>query len=198
MVCSATKSFAAISVLDRPRPTRVSTSRSRSVTSSSAFAGRGAGSGRRVNSSMSRRVAPGASSASPAATTRIAASRSAGGVSLSRKPLAPARRAAKTYSSRPKVVRISTRTAEVSGATVIRRVASIPSMPGMRMSISTTSGRSRRAASTASAPVAASPTEARSGAVSTRMRKLPRTRAWSSATSTRMVMPRHRSAGTGR
>ena len=63
-------------------------------------------------------------------------------------------------------------------------------MPGIRMSIRTTSGFSRRASSTASAPVAASPTEVRSGAVSTRMRKLPRTRAWSSATSTRIVMPR--------
>ena len=90
------------------------------------------------------------------------------------------------------------RTRVRSPAAAMRRVASMPSMPGMRMSISTTSGFSRQAASTASAPVAASPTEARSGAVSTRMRKLPRTRAWSSATSTRMVMRRYQSAGTGR
>src|ERR1017187_526393 len=110
-------------------------------------------------------------------------------VSLSRKPLAPARSAAKMYSSRSKVVRISPRTAEVSAAAVICLVASIPSMPGIRISIRTMSGFPRRASSTASVPVAASPTEARSGAVSTRMRKLPRTRAWSSATSTRMVMP---------
>ena len=40
----------------------------------------------------------------------------------------------------------------------IRRVASIPSSSGMRMSISTTSGRSSRVRETASAPVAASPT----------------------------------------
>jgi hypothetical protein len=193
----------AISALDRPSPTRVRTSRSRSVISSTAAAGRCLGSGRLVNSSMSRRVTAGARSASPAATTRIAVSRSAGRVSLSRKPLAPARSAAKTYSSRSKVVRISTRTAEVCGSAVICRVASMPSVPGIRMSIRTMSGFSRRAISTASAPVAASPTEARSDAVSTRTRKLPRTRAWSSATSTRIVMPRCPQAlcsraGTGR
>ena len=97
----------AISVLDRPRPISVRTSRSRSVMSPAAAGGRGRGSGCRVNSSMSRRVTAGASSASPAATTRIASSRSAGRVSLSRKPLAPARSAPKTYSSRSNVVRIS-------------------------------------------------------------------------------------------
>ena len=52
-------------------------------------------------------------------------------------------------------------------------------------------------------PGTASPTEARSGAASTRKRKLPRTRAWSSATSTRIVMSRCPwrpcpRAGTGR
>ena len=52
----------------------------------------------------------GASRASPAATTRTAATRSSRGRSLSRNPLAPARRASNTYSSRSKVVRISTRT----------------------------------------------------------------------------------------
>ena len=84
------------------------------------------------------------------------------------------------------------------GAAVICPVASIPSMPGIRISISTMSGFSRRASSTASVPVAASPTEVRSGAVSTRMRKLPRTRAWSSATSTRIVTRLCPLAETGR
>ena len=46
--------------------------------------------------------------------------------------------AAWAYSSRSKVVRISTR--DGSPCSMIRRVASIPSMPGMRTSISTTSG----------------------------------------------------------
>ena len=48
--------------------------------------------------------------------------------------------AAKAYSSRSKVVRMSTR---VCGSSwTIRRVASMPSVPGMRTSIRTTSGRS--------------------------------------------------------
>ncbi len=59
-------------------------------------------------------------------------------VSLSRKPLAPARSAAKTYSSRSNVVRISVCTPQASA--VIWRVASMPSMTGIRTSISTTSG----------------------------------------------------------
>ena len=46
----------------------------------------------------------GASSASPAVTTRMPAMMSAGGASLSRKPLAPADSAPATYSSRSKVV----------------------------------------------------------------------------------------------
>ena len=59
--------------------------------------------------SISRRVTAGAKSEPPSATTRIAARSCASGASLSRKPLAPARSAAKTYSSRSKVVRTSTR-----------------------------------------------------------------------------------------
>ena len=59
--------------------------------------------------SSRRRVVVGASTASPAATVRIAVSRSAGGVSFSRKPLAPARSPSKTYRSLSNVVGISTR-----------------------------------------------------------------------------------------
>ncbi len=44
-------------------------------------------------------------------------------------------------------------------------VASMPSMPGIRMSMTTTSGRACRASWTASAPVPASPTTSRSRAV---------------------------------
>ena len=80
------------------------------------------------------------------------------------KPLAPARSAAKTYSSRPNVVSISTRTLPPSAAT-IRRVASIPSRCGMRMSSTATSGRLARAASTACSPSAASATTVMSGSV---------------------------------
>ena len=91
-VVSATKSSRAISWFDKPRAMHTSTSRSRSVSSSSA-AGGGGGSGRRANSSTSLRVTEGASSASPAATTRTAATNSSGGRSFSRNPLAPARSA---------------------------------------------------------------------------------------------------------
>ena len=66
------------------------------------------------------------------------------GVSLSRKPLAPARSASKTYSSRSNVVTTRTRGAPSPEAR-IRRVASMPSSTGMRTSISTTSGRSAAA-----------------------------------------------------
>ena len=79
----------------------------------------------------------------------------------------------------------------VSGAAQIRRVASMPSISGIRTSISTTSGRICSARATASAPVPASPTTVRSGARSTSTRKLPRSSAWSSAISTRtLTLPR--------
>jgi hypothetical protein len=63
-----------------------------------------------------------------------------GGASLSRKPAAPARRAPKTYSSRSKVVNTSTGGGGSIPAAVSRAVASTPFVPGMRMSIRTTSG----------------------------------------------------------
>jgi len=53
-----------------------------------------------TKAAMRLRVTAGASRASPRATTRTAVRRSSGSTSLSRNPLAPARRAAKTYSSR--------------------------------------------------------------------------------------------------
>ena len=61
-----------------------------------------------VNSWISRRVTPGASSASPAATTRTASNSRSAVTSFSRNPLAPARSASKTYSSRSNVVRMRT------------------------------------------------------------------------------------------
>ena len=80
----------------------------------------------------------GDSSASPPATTRIPASRSAGGVSLSRNPLAPALSAPNTYSSRSKVVSISTLVPP--SAARICAVACRPSITGIRTSIRITSG----------------------------------------------------------
>ena len=139
---------------------------------------------------MIRRVTDGASSASPAATTRTASTSCSGGAFLSRKPLAPACSASKTYSSRSKVVRMTTRLAS-SGLSVICRVACSPSPPGIWMSISTTSGRRRRVAATACSPLAASPTTSMSGSDSRIMRNPARTIDWSSASST-VVLTAHR------
>lgn len=86
-----------------------------------------------------------------------------------------------------KVVSMSTRGAEVSA--VIIRVASMPSMPGIWMSITTTSGRSSLTSRTASVPVPASPTISRSGASAMTMRRPARTRGWSSARTMRLVIP---------
>ena len=126
----------------------------------------------------------GASSASPVRTSLTAATRCSGVTSLSRNPLAPAASPAYTYSSRSNVVRMMIRVLAPAGtADRIRFVASIPSIPGMRMSMSTTSGRSFAVAATASAPSAASaatsiPADARIS------RNPPRTSAWSSAITT--------------
>ncbi len=135
---------------------------------------------------MSPLVAAGESSASPAAAIRIALSSSSGSAPLPRKPEAPARRAWTTYSSTSKVVSMTTRTAASAGSALIMRVAASPSVPGIRMSISTTSGAVVRASSTASAPSAASPTTSMPGSESTSTRNALRSRAWSSASSTLM------------
>src|SRR5215216_7140082 len=184
-VAGLTTSRSAISWLDSPAPARAMTSRSRSVRA--ARSTRAGGLARRraaANSAISRRVTLGASRASPSATTRTARSSSMGSVFLSRKPLAPAARAANTYSSSSKVVRTSTRTPARSSSATIRRVASRPSSTGMRMSISTTSGRVERASSTAAAPSPASPTTSMSPASSSRARNPARTSPWSSTSRT--------------
>ena len=82
------------------------------------------------------------------------------------------------------MVRISTRAG--GSAAVIRRVASMPSIAGIRTSITTTSGRSRSNPRTASAPSIASPTTSMSSSASRIMRNPPRISAWSSAMSTRI------------
>src|SRR5690606_3684298 len=68
------------------------------------------------------------------------------------------------------------------------RVAASPSVPGIRMSMSTTSARRSRASRTASAPSEASPTTSMSGSESTSTRKALRSSAWSSASRTRIVI----------
>lgn len=126
----------------------------------------------------------GATTASPLCTERIAVSSSEGGTSLSMNPLAPALRPVKAYSSRSKVVRIST----FGGfsAAQIRRVASTPSRRGIRTSISTTSVAVERSASIASTPSLASATTSMSGWAESTMRKPVRSSAWSSTSITRI------------
>ena len=124
----------------------------------------------------------GASSASPQRTMRTAAIRCSGETSLSRKPLAPADSAAYTYWSRSNVVRMMIRTSVRDAR--MRLVASSPSISGIRMSISTTSGWYLSAAATAAAPSAASATTSMP-AEPRISRKPPRTSVWSSAMTTR-------------
>src|SRR5918994_360176 len=193
-VMGLTKRRSAISSLVSPSATRAITSRSRSVRTSSTGAGRGS----RVwvaNSPISRRVTLGDSSASPRATARTARSNSIGSVSLTRKPLAPGRIASKTYSSTSNVVRMTMRAPDNCSSAAMARVAVRPSVPGMRMSMSTTSGVSRRTSCTASSPSAASPTTSMSSWASSRARKPARTRAWSSASTTRITAAPSRPAG---
>ena len=88
-------------------------------------------------------------------------------------------------------------TISVSGcAARIRRVASTPSTPGMRRSISTTSGRWRAASATASSPSVAAATGVMSGAASSSVISPSRTSAWSSTTITRTA-PAHGAARRG-
>ncbi len=140
--------------------------------------------GRAANSAIRRRVTLGAIKASPFATTRIAERISSNAMSLTRKPLAPARSEPYTYSSSSNVVSIRTCTSLVSA--VICRVASMPSMSGMRMSITTTSGRASSTSRTASAPVPASPAISRSGVSATSTRSPARISGWSSASTIRI------------
>ena len=111
-VASATTSAAAISALDRPRgeqPEHLELALGE-LGELVAVALDGAGS-RRATWSSSRRVTAGESTASPAATAGRRRRARRRGASLSRKPLAPARSASTMYSSRPNVVRTSTRVA---------------------------------------------------------------------------------------
>src|SRR6478609_1344185 len=72
------------------------------------------------------------------------------------------------------------------------RGASMPSMTGICTDMSTTSGCSARAWSSAVAPLSASPTTSRSGSTESIIRKPERTSCWSSTMSTRRV-----TAGSG-
>jgi len=88
------------------------------------------------------------------------AMRVSGSQSLSRYPRAPARNIGTAASTLPRVVSATTLTSGFAAR--MRRVASIPSMTGMWMSMRTTSGFKRAAASTPSAPFSAISTTTRS------------------------------------
>jgi hypothetical protein len=137
---------------------------------------------------MSRLVDDGAITASPWCTVRIAVSSSSGCASLSRNPLAPARMASSTYSSRSNVVSTTTRGSPAAAAAPSARsarVADRPSIPGMRTSISTTSVLVVASRCSASRPSSASTTTWRSGWESMTMRRPARTSGWSSTSATR-------------
>ena len=168
----------------RPRPARAPRARGRSAHVSPA--GAAAGGRTRVTPRISRTVVSASTSASPCATARMPVASSSGGVSLSVMPLTPARSASSRYSSMSNVLRSRTRIGGPSSAT-IRRVASIPSMSGIRTSISTTSGCRRSASATAVTPSPASPTISTAGSISRPIRIPSRTSSKSSTISTRTL-----------
>ena len=139
---------------------------------------------RAVNEAITRRVTDGDSSDSPAAASRTARSMSAGSESLIRKPAAPACSASNTCSSVSNVVSTITRTPASAGSAATARSAAIPSSRGIRMSIRTTSGRTRRTRSSAARPSSASPTSSRSSSELIKVRSPIRTSGWSSTTTT--------------
>ena len=101
-------------------------------------------------------------------------------------PLAPARIAANTESSSPNIVSITTLVRGL--ASTILRVASMPFICGIWMSMSTICGCALAAFSTASSPVAASPTTSYSDMEASMALSPWRNRAWSSARRTRWAL----------
>ena len=154
-------SASAISLLARPLASWCSTCSSRGVSSSNIFRL----ARRRATSLGIQRW--------PAATARRAGMRCSRVAFFSRYPLAPALSDLWISSSPSKVVSIRIRASGKRSR--ISRVAVIPSLTGMRRSISVRSGRSSWKSSTARAPSAASPITCKSGSVSTSAAKPIRT-----------------------
>ena len=170
-----------------------STSCSRGVRASMRVGG--ATAGRRAKSSISRRVTDGASSASPAATTRTACTRILAADVLQQE-------AAGAGPQRVEHVLVEVERREDDH---LHRVVHVGSgdAPGRLDAVAAghadvhehdVGAERERATSTASRPSAASPTTARSGCASTIIVKPLRTSSWSSATTTRTgaapVVPR--------
>ena len=115
----------------------------------------------------------------PAATVRIAAISSSLGADFISTPSAPAFRTCAR--SQADVLEVRTRTLMPVSSFLRHRATSIPPVPGIRMSSRMTSGRRRRACSTASSPSAASPTTAKSRWNPRSVFRPMRTTVWSSA-----------------
>src|SRR5262249_47800738 len=112
------------------------------------------------------------------------------------RPLVDLSRCKATYSSRSKVVRM--RILLAGAAAVIAAVAWIPFMPGIRTSISTTSGCRADVMLTPVAPSAASPATSMSGSASRIIWNPRRSRDWSSTSRTRIIRPRRRPGAAAR
>ena len=147
-------SSAAISSLLRPAATSATTSRSRSVSDVEARRRRRCGPAGWADelgdqppgdAGRQQRLAVGHDPDGPQQLLRL-------GVLDAGSRWRPARSASKTYSSSSKVVRTTTRTSARSGSAAIAAGGGEAVEPGIRMSISTTSGRSRPTRATASSP----------------------------------------------
>ena len=165
-----------ISLLDRPRAISDSTSRSRSVTPSSPCSGDCPGSASRANSAIRRRVIDGASRPSPAATTLLPRQLRRRDVLQQKSTRAGPERGVH------EIVQVEHGQDQHADTARLGRCAKLPGrldpvQPWIRTSIRTTSGCSRCATATASAPSAASPTVTGPGVVSISTRKLPRNNA---------------------
>lgn len=122
----------------------------------------------------------------PAATFLTPATRPPPRIFFRMWPDAPAILEAKRASSSSKEVSISTRVAGKRDR--IARHASMADDPGMRASMTTTAGASSSTASRADEASDASPTTSISGSDSSSRQTPARTRAWSSQTSTRILL----------
>jgi len=103
---------------------------------------------------------------------------------LSRKPLAPASSARRTWASPPKVVSMTTRAA--GNWLRIACNASMPHMPGMARSMMARSGRNAAQAASAWWPSPASPATCMSGWLAMASARPARSMGWSSTSSTRI------------
>jgi hypothetical protein len=184
-VLSARCNRRAISRLLHPSAISCRISISRSVSSGNGRAAR-LPAGAVAKKASARAATPAPKTTSPAATASMARTISSRSAPLTRYPRAPARIAVNNDSSLSNIV--STRTAVPGLRAAIWRVASMPPVPGMCRSISTTSTPGSQAAVTAAVPSLASPTTLMLAASARAARRPCRNSGWSSAISTLMVI----------